>query len=260
LRSKKKKNKNGKSASRRGEKMILFFKRGTIVLALAVFIAAAVLGVKVLIRNITVDEIQISGNYHLTEEDILEIINVSQGEQLMDIQFDDINRRLHQNTWIKSAALRRQFPGRLIVKVDEANPMALLSFRKRMFLIDEDGNILERIKSDTTPFLPVIRDINPKNKKEMKEAIKLISALDAYKILDVKESVEIGIDSYGLTATIDGDFIKVGHGRYEEKFARWMELEPEIRKKGQPIQYIDLRFKESVIVKPVKNIRRNRTS
>ncbi|UCH45965.1 MAG: FtsQ-type POTRA domain-containing protein [Nitrospiraceae bacterium] len=260
MRFKKKKKKNGKSASRRGEKMILFFKRGTIVLALAVFVAAAVLGVKVLIRNITVDEIQISGNYHLTEEDILEIINVSQGEQLLDIQFDDIDRRLHQNTWIKSAALRRQFPGRLIVKVDEANPKALLSFRKRMFLIDEDGNILERIKSDATPFLPVIRDINPKNKKEMKEAIKLISALDAYNILDVKESVEIGIDSYGLTATIDGDFIKVGHGRYEEKFARWMELEPEIRKKGQPIQYIDLRFKESVIVKPVKNIRRNRTS
>jgi cell division protein FtsQ len=260
LRSKKKKKKKGKSASRRGDKMILFFKRGTIVLLLAVFIAAAVLGVKLFVRHITVDEIQISGNYHLTEEDILEIINVSKGEQLLDIHFDDINRRLNENTWIKRAALRRQFPGTLIVKVDEANPKALLSFRKRMFLIDDDGNILERIKNEATPFLPVIRDINPKNRKEMKEAIKLISALDKQKILDVKESVEIGLDSYGLTATIDGDFIKVGHGRYEEKFARWIELEPEIRKKGVSLQYIDLRFKESVIVKPEKNIQRNRTS
>jgi cell division septal protein FtsQ len=42
----------------------------------------------------------------------------------------------------------------------------------------------------------------------------------------------------------------VGYGNYSKKFDRWIELEPELRKKEMSILYVDLRFKDSVIVKP----------
>ena len=90
--------------------------------------------------------------------------------------------------------------------------------------------------------------------------MKLITALSEKNVLSSRESIEIGTGSYGLFISMDGEFIKVGYGDYSEKFERWLEIEPEIRKRGVPIKYIDLRFKDSVIVKPMEKTRKGKSS
>lgn len=252
MRSKKKKR---KAAYRNGEKLVIFFRRGIFFLLIVIFIALAVLGVKFLKQSIIVREILIYGNYHLDNEDIINAAKVRKGSQLLELNFEDIEERLKQNAWIKKVALKKRFPGTLLINIKEAVPKALLGIRKRLYLIDENGETLEKIKGESTPFLPVIKDINPKNRKGISEALKLIDAMAKKDIFADSESIEIGLESYGLTMNIDGEFIKVGYGKYSEKLKRWLELEPEIRKRGLPIKYVDLRFKDSVIVKPVKSSR-----
>jgi hypothetical protein len=106
----------------------------------------------------------------------------------------------------------------------------------------------------------VIKNIEPKKKKELIEALKLIDALSAKNMLSNRDNVEIGLESYGLRLNLDSELIKVGFGRYAEKFERWLELEPEIRRRGVPLMYVDLRFKDSVIIKPLKKDEEGRTS
>jgi len=258
MRSKSKKKK--KAAFRKGEKLTLFFKRGTLVMLVIVFVALSVLGVKWLTQKLYIREIVVTGNYHLDEQDIIKSASISSGAPLLDIAFKDIDAKLRENAWIKQVVMRKQFPGTLLINIEEAVPRALLSLKKRMYLLDEDGEILERIEDKATPFLPVIKDINPKNKKGISEAIKLINALSEKNTLANRESIEIGLESYGLTMNIDGEFIKVGYGNYSKKFDRWIELEPEIRRREVPIKYVDLRFKDSVIVKPLKTEKRKKSS
>jgi cell division protein FtsQ len=240
---------------RRGEKMASFFKRGTIFFLMIIFLSIAFLGVKSLKQKFYVREILVFDNNHLDTKEIIASAKIQIGDSFFDINLNEIDKRLKQNTWIKKVTLRKQFPNTLIVKVQEAVPKALLSRKKRLYLVDEDGKILERIKGETTHFLPLIKDISPKNEKGMSEAIKMVEVLSKKKFIANKESVEIGIESYGLTLRIDGELIKVGYGNYSAKFDRWIELEPEIRRKGLPIKYVDLRFKDSVIVKPLKPVR-----
>ena len=249
-----------KPAYRRGEKFALYLKRGTQVLLACVVFAALMLGTKLLTRQFSVNEIIVSGNYHLDKEDIVKSMKIIKGQPLLDIHSEDINERLRENPWIKSVALKKQFPGTLLIKVEEAAPRALLSIKKKLYILDENGSILERIKGESTPFLPVLKEISPKNKKDITEALKLISSLSEKNILSSKESVEIGTESYGLFVNMDGELIKVGYGDYSEKFERWIELEPELRKRGVLIKYIDLRFKDSVIVKPVEKTRKGKSS
>jgi cell division protein FtsQ len=261
LRSKKKKTKKvRKPAYRRGEKISIYLKRGTIVLLAVVTIAAFVLGAKLLARQFNVKEIIISGNYRLDEDEIVKSMNIKKGKPLLDIRSADINERLRENPWIKKVALKKQFPGTILIKVEEAAPMALLSIKRKLYILDGDGNILERIKGESIPFLPVIKDISPKNKKDISEALKLIATLSEKNFLSSRESIEIGTETYGLFVNMDGEFMKVGYGDYSEKFDRWIELEPEIRKRGVLIKYIDLRFKDSVIVKPIKNKKKGKSS
>jgi cell division protein FtsQ len=255
LRSKRKnksKNKKTKPSYRRGEKIALILKRGAIILLVVSIAAGAVLGIKMLKLQFNVKEIVVSGNYHLDRDDILSAMNIHKGESLMDVPFEELGDNLKKNPWIRNVALRKEYPSTLIVKIDEATPKALLRMRKQLFLVDERGKILESIRGETTPFLPVIKDISPKDSKAMGEALKLVEALSRKSSFSEWESVEIGLESYGLAAHIDGELIKVGYGRYSEKFDRWIELEPEIRKKRVTIKYVDLRFKDSVIVKPMR--------
>jgi cell division protein FtsQ len=240
--------------------MALILKRGTLFLLAAVFIAGAVLGLKMLAQQFNVKEIVISGNYHLERDEILGAMKITRGKSLMKINLEDIGDGLEQNPWIKQVAVRKQYPHSLVVKIDEAVPKALLSMNKQLFLLDKEGSILESIKGETVPFLPVIKDINPKNRKGITEALKLVEALSGRADVIERESIEIGLETYGLTVTLDGEFIKVGYGKYSEKLARWIELEPEIRKRGVPIKYVDLRFKDSVIVKPLKEKKGEKSS
>ena len=244
------KKKKKKAAYRRGEKLTLFFKRGTMVLLIIVIAALAVLGAKSLTRQFHIREILVTGNYHLDEKDIISSADIMSGAPLLKVGFEEVGQKLRKNAWIKNVSLRKQFPGTLLIDIEEAVPKALLSLRKRMYLLDKDGEILERIEGETTPFLPVINGINPKNKKGISEALKLVHALNEKNTLANRESIVIGLESYGLTMNIDGELIKVGYGNYSKKFDRWIELEPELRKKDMSIQYVDLRFKDSVIVKP----------
>jgi len=256
----KKKNKKRKGACRRSEKTALFFKRGTIALLFVALIAAAVLGLKTLSQQFNVDEIMISGNYHLDRDDILGSIRIHKGHSLWKLHFEDIENRLKENPWIKKVAFRKQYPDRLVIKIEEAEPKALLSIKKGLYLIDREGSILERIQGETVPFIPVIKNINTKNRKGISEALKLVEVLTRKNDFMDSESIEIGLESYGLSVKIDGELIKVGYGRYGEKFERWRELEPEIRKRGVPIKYVDLRFKDSVIIKPMRENRGDRSS
>ncbi|MCK5506238.1 MAG: FtsQ-type POTRA domain-containing protein, partial [Thermodesulfovibrionia bacterium] len=232
------KNKKRKSAFRRGEKLAVFLKRGTVIMLVIVFAAAAVLGVKLLVRQFSIKEIIVSGNYHLDRDDIIGSINIKNGDQLLNVQFKDVNEKLGKNPWIKDVSLKKQLPGTLLIDIEEAVPKALLRIKRKLYLIDREGRILERIKGDSMLFLPVIKDIRPKNEKGMSEALKLVDVLMKRDIFADRESVEIGLETYGLTMKIDGEFIKVGYGKYSEKYDMWIELEPEIRKKSVPIKYV----------------------
>ncbi len=247
--------KKRKAAYRQGEKAAIFFKRGTMLLLAVVIVAASVLGVKALSYQFGINEIQIIGNYHLEKKDVISRSKIEKGEPLLKINLGEIENRLEQNAWIKSASIKKRLPDTLLIKIEEAEPMALLNLKKRLYLMDGDGELLERLKGDGIPFLPVIKNINPKKKEDMKEALKLVSILNDKNIIADRDSIEIGVESYGLKINMDGELIKVGYGDYSAKFDRWMALEPEIRKKGLPIKYVDLRFKDSVIVKPLNKVK-----
>jgi len=242
-----------RSAYWRGEKIVVFFKRSIIVLSIFIFIAIAALGVKMSARAFPVKNIIVSGNYHLEEDEVKEAVNIREGESLLRLSFDELETRIKHMAWIKKVVFRRQFPGTLMIRIEEAVPKALLRLKKHMFLIDTGGNVLEEIGNKSIPFLPVIVGINPeKDRGGILEALKLIDALNEKNILSGGESIEIMLKPYGLAMNMDGEFVKVGYGEYPEKLERWKELEAEIRKRNIAINYIDLRFKDSVIVKPLR--------
>jgi cell division protein FtsQ len=57
-----------------------------------------------------------------------------------------------------------------------------------------------------------------------------------------------------LTSVIDGMVVKIGVGDYKEKLQRLLELEEDILRRQITVDYIDVRFANRVVVKPVKEV------
>lgn len=253
------KNRKQKAAFRKGEKIVRFFKRGIIVLSGLIVTFLIVLGIKLSAGTFAVKNIQISGNSNLENEDIVRALNIRNGESLFRLSFSDLEKRLKRIKWIKKVAIRKQFPDKLIIKIEETTPKALLRLNSRMFLVDGDGNVLEEVEGKSTSFLPVIVGIDPeKDKGGILEALKLVDAISDKSEKNTfinKELKEITMEAYGLAMNLDGEIVKVGYGKYIEKLGRWRELESEVRGKMPAISYIDLRFDDRVVVKPVEEVK-----
>jgi cell division protein FtsQ len=202
-----------------------------------------------------ISTVGLTGNEHITDEEIRHIAGLRPDENLFRISSKKVHAKLMESPWIQSAAVRKEYPSSLQIKISETEPFALLDMKGKMFLVDDRGRLLEELRENSVPFLPVILS-DPYNEKEaFLEAINLARTIASMGFLGRKERIEIIAHRPNeISANLDGMVVKVGAGEHEDKLARLLETEEEIKKKNIPVAYIDLRFSKKVIVKPVNEV------
>ena len=67
-----------------------------------------------------------------------------------------IRDRLLRFGWIQDARVSRRLPDTLVIDIVERTPAALWQDRQRLALIDSDGVVLDRVKIDNMPDLPLV--------------------------------------------------------------------------------------------------------
>ncbi len=239
---------NLRSLKRKTEK-----KRVRFLILPPLFLVAACAAVFLLIRySMHLKEIVFIGNSHLKNEELRALIKVREKDALFGVSGERIYRNLKQSPWIKDAVVRRELSGRMLVKVTEGVPIAILSLAGVPYLVDSDGAVLEQMRDGTVLFLPVIKEIDPRqNGEAYMEAVNFLNVLHSKKIPAYEGSLEItGQRPEELTLKVDNIDIKIGSGDYEKKLERLESIKDEIRKRNIAIGTIDLRFANKIIVRP----------
>ncbi|MEW6002126.1 MAG: FtsQ-type POTRA domain-containing protein [Nitrospirota bacterium] len=232
-----------------GNIIILFLPLSLIVTVLYVYLSSAPLSI------CPVKEIRFTGNKHLTDDELEAFVSTYRNRSLIITSNGEVGQSLLKSPWIKTVNVRKEFPGTLSIRVDEAVPFALLDLNGHLFLVDERGKLLEELKGDSVPFLPIITS-DPFNEGEaFSEAVKIARLMATKGFSSEKNNIEIVAHKpQELTVIIDGTIVKIGSGRYEEKLERLVQLEDEINRRKIPVDYIDLRFSNRAIVKPVTEV------
>ncbi|HXX54393.1 MAG TPA: FtsQ-type POTRA domain-containing protein [Thermodesulfovibrionales bacterium] len=254
--------KNGKSARPvgRGGRWISFFRLRTLGVV-AVFLsmgAMVLLGLRLYRageRLFPVREVVFYGNLHLSEAELKTMMGLNPEEGLIHASAKRISERLLKSPWIRNVSVRKEFPHLMEMKIDESSPFAILEMKGRSFLIDEKGKLLEEMKG-TIPFLPVITADPFGDRQEFLEALHLARVLKDRKVATERSRVEIvtGKGPESIAMVLDGVLIKIGEGDYEQKLNRLFELEDEIKRRAIAVDYVDLRFANRVVVKPISEV------
>jgi len=228
--------------------------------AVFVFIMAIVTGIGAYIYlhpdNIfpAINNVVFTGNKHLTDDELRELGGIGSHESLLTISSREVSKRLLKSPWVMSVNIKKEFPETLALEIKEVEPFALLDMNGHLFLIDENGKLLEEMKDSSIPFLPVITGDPFREERGFSDALKLAKIMNDRGFSLERDYIEIIISKpHELKVTIDGTVVIMGSGMYKEKLERLIELEEHIKNSGILVDHIDLRFSDKAIVKPIKD-------
>jgi cell division protein FtsQ len=194
-----------------------------------------------------VRSIKVIGNRHLSDSDVSRMSKLRIGTSIFSVSSRAVVRRLERSPWIKKVTLRKEMPDKILIKIKEAVPSALIKKKGGYYLVRSDGEILEK-QAAGERFLPVIKG-DFSDRRVLQEAVKLARVLKEYGV-DTTAHSEILVDRpENMTLQYGSTTIKVGYGDYEAKLLRYMELRDEIIRRRIPVNYIDLRYSRRFIVK-----------
>ena len=100
-----------------------------------------------------ISTIEVEGNARLTDDEVRTLVGNVDGESLVFLSTGGIVDRLERSPWVADASVVRSFPTKLLVRIRERIPVAVVEGAAGSFLISADGIVLGRGESSELPRL-----------------------------------------------------------------------------------------------------------
>ena len=94
------------------------------------------------------ENIVIEGQENTSYNDIIKILNADKGEPIFSVELSIVKERLEESTWIKKAVIERRLPSTIYVAIIERKPVAIWQFKRKLYLVDAEGNRITKYKGD----------------------------------------------------------------------------------------------------------------
>jgi cell division protein FtsQ len=203
-----------------------------------------------------IKEISVRGLKELTEKDVLELADIKPAQNLLAINTDAVIRRVTANQWVKNVYIGRELPDKLVLEVQERNPLALVKQASDFYLMDGEGFVFKKLGKSDEVDLPIFTGINEKDKIKTPlflstlNLLKTISCSGKYAYLGTISEIHID-DVFGLSLISDaGLYLKLGMGDFERKLGQITLILADLEKRGMKNGYlcIDLSDESKVTV------------
>jgi len=225
------------------------------------FLAAAVWGLNYFYNSsyFKIKSLNIEGNTHYGKDSLSKFTGDIPGTNIFEVNKKDIEDSLVSGlVWVRSAELRKIFPGSIVITIQERNPALIASYRNDYYLLDDEGLILEKISlEDLENYgdLILVRDafdykLDP---GEAVAARNILSSGIIYDIMD--EEIKALIKEAGIEKNIAGDIFFMTYNNEKIIFGDSNEIIKKIEvlklllKQETKYNIIDLRNPENPVVK-----------
>lgn len=188
-----------------------------------------------------IKEIKVVGENTLLKTDIINKIESLKESNIVYINTGEIEKLLRQDARIKNVSIRKVYPSRVEINLEERVPYVYVKKGNDIFLSDEQLNIFGYIFESETKNIPVvIYDENEEVKKDLKIIISKIKNKDLYDMIsEIRKS-----DKEYRIILVDGIEIITDTLVSVDKYDNAYRLYIQKLKNNQEINYMDIRFKD----------------
>jgi cell division protein FtsQ len=197
--------------------------------------------------GLRVQEVVIEGRQKTPEPLLRAALGVRSGDPILGFSLADARARVETINWVQSATVERRLPGTIVVQLTERRPFAVWQHQGRFELIDRTGATVT--DSDVASFatqVPLV--VGP---GAPGAAAALIDMLAAYPQIasHMQAAVRVGERRWNLRMNNGADVL-LPEGGEAPALARLMELQTGYALLDRPLQLVDLRLADRLVVRP----------
>jgi cell division protein FtsQ len=166
-----------------------------------------------------------------------------------------IEEKVAKHPWVRRALVRREFPGRIIIDVEERVPRAIVAIRK-LYYVDSDGVVFKEVGPGENVKYPLLTGLraeeftapNASMRRRIQDAIRL-GELMAQRSHSLSE---IHFDAPDRLVVYTTDFpiaLRMGWGDWDEKMIRMDRLMSLWKGNEERLGSLDMSYRDQVVAR-----------
>ena len=208
-----------------------------------------------------VREIKVEGCRKIACETLISLTKIEGMPNLFTVSLSKVTKRLESHPWIDHIRVRKVFPNKVLIQVEERKPIAILQLEE-LYYVDTQGVIFSPVGERdgyNYPFLTgLTRQILEKDPVEAKrlimKALELLRIADQEKVSPLEEISEIHMEKiFGIQCFTknEGVEVRMGWEQFGEKLKRLSLIWSDLRNRGFSATSIDCSDLKRMVVKKV---------
>jgi len=207
---------------------------------------------------------KIEGCRRTTKEEILALSGVDVHTNLLALNLAGIRKRIEAHAWVESAQVERRWPNRLVIRVKERTPVAMVNLQNGLYYLDRRGFAFAKVEPPDDMDYPVITGPGV-NKKDpgplewVREALRFLKhANRGSSVLPGQSISEINVREDGsmVLFLVNRPFpIYLGKGRISTKYYRLAKVLYRLykRKDFAETAYINMEYQPDRVLVGLQN-------
>jgi cell division protein FtsQ len=202
-----------------------------------------------------VREIQVRGGAKVGGNQIIAMAGLRHGMNLWNIEPAAIEKKIDKHPWVRRVLVRREFPRRVVIEVEERQPKAIVAIGK-LYYIDADGVLFKEVAPGENVQFPMLtglradelRRADPAVKRRIQDALRVgdLMAKDAHALSEIHFDAPDRLVLYTMAHPVA---LHMGWGDWEEKLKRLDRVLTLWRGKEEKLSSLDVSFRDQVVTR-----------
>ncbi len=200
-------------------------------------------------------EIQVRGGDKVSGNEIVALAGLRRGMSIWSLDLPKIEKQIAKHPWVRRVLVRREFPRRVVIDVEERTPKALVALRK-LYYVDADGVVFKEVSPGENVQFPLLTGLgaeqlmssDPSTRKRIREAIRL-GEMMVQRSHSLSEIHFAKADRLVVYTTEYPIALHMGWGHWNEKLSRMERLLTLWKGNEQRLGALDMSFRDQVVAR-----------
>jgi cell division septal protein FtsQ len=206
-----------------------------------------------------VRELEVRGCRKIPEKIVFTLAGIEGMPNLFTVPLKEISKRVEAHPWVEQVNVRKVFPGKIMIQVEERKPIAILQLEEPYY-IDSQGVIFSRVGDRDEYNFPCLTGLTRKTfdkdpnaaKHLIMKALEFLKATHEEKVPSLDGVSEIHMEkTFGIECFTqnEGVEVRMGWNHFEEKLKRLSLIWSDLQKRGVEPALIDCSDLKRMVVK-----------
>jgi cell division protein FtsQ len=206
-------------------------------------------------RYFSVREIQLHAGVKVGGKEIIALAGLRQGMNIWKIEPTVIEARIAKHPWVRRVVVRRDFPHRIIIDVEERQPKAIVAIG-RLYYVDSDGVLFKEVGTGENVQFPMLTGLRPEElassdtrvRRRIQDALRVGDLIiqDSHALSEIHFDAPDRLVLYTMAHPVA---LRMGWGDWEAKRQRLNRVLGLWKGKEERLASLDVSFRDQVVTR-----------